>query len=52
MVIEFLTAEGSSPIKIHRRTRIAYGEDPNTLSQLDGRSVVVRAVKRASVTGP
>jgi hypothetical protein len=34
MVIEFLTAEGSSPIKIHRRTRIVYGEDSEYVSSV------------------
>jgi hypothetical protein len=34
MAIEFLTAEGSSPIKIHRRTRIANGEDSEYVSSV------------------
>jgi len=34
MVIEFRTAEGSSPIKIHRRTRIVHGEDSEYVSSV------------------
>lgn len=34
MVIEFLTADGSSPIKIHRRTRIVYVEDSEYVSSV------------------
>jgi transposase len=33
-VIEFLTAEGSSPIEIHRRLRSVYGEDAIDVSSV------------------
>jgi transposase len=34
VVIEFLTAEGSSPIKIHRRLRSVFGEDTIDVSSV------------------
>lgn len=51
VVTEFLTAEGSSPIEIHRRLRSVHGEDAIMLVQLDAGSVVLREVKRILVTG-
>jgi hypothetical protein len=45
-VIEFLTAEGSSPIGIHKRLRSLYGEDVTMSAQLDAGSVVSRAVEK------
>jgi len=51
VVTEFLTAEDSSPIEIHRRLRSVYGVDVIDVSS-DAGSVVIRVVKRALVTGP
>ena len=34
VVIEFLTAEGSRPIEIHRRLRSVYGEDAVDVSSV------------------
>jgi hypothetical protein len=51
VVTEFLTVEDSSPIEIHRRLRSVYCVDAIDVSS-DAWSVVIRAVKRALVTGP
>lgn len=51
MVIEFITAEGSSPTEIYRLLRSVYGDDTVAV-QLDAGSVVLRLVERTSVTGP
>jgi hypothetical protein len=49
-MIEFYTAEGSSPIEIHRRMRILYGEDTIDVGS-DAGPVGVRAAKRTVVIG-
>jgi hypothetical protein len=45
VVIEFLTAESSSPIEIHRRLISVYVEDAIDVGS-DAGSVVLRKVKR------
>lgn len=50
VMIEFYTAEGSSPIEIHRRMRILYGEDTIDVGS-DAGPVGVRAAKRTVVIG-
>ena len=49
MVTDFLVAEGSSPIEIHRRLNGVYGDmDINS----EAGFVVLRTAKRTLLTGP
>jgi hypothetical protein len=50
-VIEFLIAEGSSAIKIHRRMRSVYGEDSVNISLVRRLVRRLRAVETTSMTG-
>lgn len=51
VVSEFLTAEDSRPIEIHRHLRSVYGVDVIDVSS-DVGSIVIRVVKRALVKCP
>jgi hypothetical protein len=49
---EFLTAYGSSPLEIHRRLRIVYGEDAIDVGSVRCWVRLLRTVKKILVTGP
>jgi len=54
VVNEFLTADGSSPIEIHRCLRSTCDNDDDDAIDVssDTKSIILKAVKRTLVTGP
>ena len=52
VVIEFLSAEGYSPIEVHRGLRSVYGEDVTDVSAVRPLVHCLRAVKMTFGTGP
>jgi hypothetical protein len=52
VVTEFLIADSSSPVEIHRRLTSVYGEDAMDVSSVTRWVRFLRAEKRTVVTGP